>query len=41
MRVIPPFSKGGFFKGVGIGELFLGWGLTQRVVSWVAWEAEV
>jgi hypothetical protein len=24
-----------------MGELFLGWGLTQRVISWVAWEGEV
>jgi len=34
--VTPPLSKGGFFQGIWIGEFFLGWGLTQRVVSWVA-----
>ncbi len=39
--VIPPLSKRGFFKGIWIGELFLVWGLTQKVVSWVAWEGEV
>jgi len=38
---IPPLSKGGFFKAIWIGELFLLWGLTQKVVSWVAWEGEV
>jgi len=25
--VIPPFSKGGVFKGIGICEFFWGWGL--------------
>jgi len=25
-----------FFQRIGIGEFFLGWGLTQRVISWVA-----
>ncbi len=39
--VIPPLSKGHFFKGIGISEFVLGWELTQRFVSWVAWEGEV
>jgi hypothetical protein len=29
-----------FFKGLGY-VIFLGWGLTERVVSWVAWEGEI
>jgi len=36
-----PFQRRFFCEGIGIGELFLGWGLTQKVVSWVAWEGEV
>jgi hypothetical protein len=39
--VIPPLSKGGFFIRIGIGEFFGGWGLTQKVIFWVAWEGEV
>jgi len=26
---------------IGKGDYFLGWGLIQRVVSWVAWDREV
>jgi hypothetical protein len=39
--VIPPLSKEVFFQGIGIGIFFLGWGLTQRVIYWVAQEGEV
>ncbi len=34
--VILLLSKGGFFQGIGIGEFFGGWGLTQRFVFGVA-----
>jgi len=30
-----------FLKGIGRSELYLGWGLTQGIVSWVAWEGKV
>jgi hypothetical protein len=30
-----------FFKGIGISGFLWGWGIIQRVVSWVAWEGEV
>jgi hypothetical protein len=36
-----PFQKEVYFKRIGTGELFLGWGLTQRFVYRVAWEGEV
>jgi len=36
-----PLFQRRFFLGIGIGEFVLGWGLTQSVVSWVAWEGEV
>jgi hypothetical protein len=37
-----PFPKDFFLKkGIGKSELYLGWGLTQGFVSWVAWEGEV
>ncbi len=35
-----PFQRR-FFERIRKGEFFLGWGLTQRFVSWVAWEGEV
>ncbi len=30
-----------FFKGIGRNEFYLGWGLTQWFVSWVAREGKV
>jgi hypothetical protein len=35
-----PFQRRNFLR-IGKGELFLGWELTQRFISWVAWEVEV
>ncbi len=41
MKVISPLSKGVFLGGIGRSDFFLEWGLTQKVVSGVAWEGEV
>ncbi len=35
-----PFPKE-FFLRIGRSEFYLGWGLTQGFVSWVAWEGEI
>ncbi len=35
-----PFQRS-FFLRIGRSEFYLGWGLTQGFVSWVAWEGEI
>jgi hypothetical protein len=35
-----PFQRSFFLKDWHRAELFWGWGLTQRFISWVAWEAK-
>jgi hypothetical protein len=40
--VIPFLFKGGILGGLGKGNCFGGgWGLSQGVVSWVAWQKKV
>ncbi len=39
--VIPFLLKGAFLGGLRNGNFFGGWGLSQGVVSWMAWKREV